>query len=146
MFLCELKKESKYFSLKAKYKFKLPSFSNWLQEGKDKNGSKWKGASIYLSDNACFCWASIPLNIYTHFCDACPWKVVLGIPGVRNKLGKLKSNKVFLVTPMQLVIRRTGGFCVDKTFRLEISSLVNNTSLQYHANTLFLKNHTQSLS
>ena len=87
-------------------------------------------------DNVCFCWASIPLNIYTHFCDACPWKVVLGIPGVRNKLGNLNSNKVFLITPMQLVMRRTGGFCFNKTFRLEISSLVNNTSLQYHANTL----------
>ena len=37
------------------------------------------------------CWAWNPPNIYTQFCDACPWKIVLGIPGVRNKLGNLKS-------------------------------------------------------
>ena len=31
-----------------------------------------------------------PRFIYTHFCDACPWTIVWGTPGVRNKWGKLK--------------------------------------------------------
>jgi len=45
MCLCELKKESKYFSLRAKYKSILPSFSKVTGCKKEKNRSKCKGAS-----------------------------------------------------------------------------------------------------
>jgi len=83
-----------YFTMKCHFSFKNSFPSEWWTDKSQDHWHEIVWPKVSRPHNTSFCWAwndfiEIPQIFYTKFCDACSWKFVLGIPGVR-KLGNLK--------------------------------------------------------